>query len=139
MCKMKILIFVLFLFPSLLLNAQQGNKEKKEVSILFDINSEKEFLYEGESFKFFQKTEWEEGVEYGIGDESFFVEKGSYRVELSSIKDVKLSDFKDIKKDIETDTIWGFKSDIYEKVYLYEKICDDKYIKHEAVLLYFEI
>ena len=136
---MKIVTFILFLFPSVLLNAQQENKEKKEVSILFDINSEKKFIYEYNSIKFFAKTEYEEGVQYRIGDEYFFVDGVSKGVALSSIKDVKLSDFKEIKKDIETDTIWGFKSDIYEKVYLYEKICDDKYIKYEAVLLYFEI
>ena len=114
---MKIVIFILFLFPSVLLNAQQENKEKKEVSILFDINSEKKFIYEYNSIKFFAKTEYEEGVQYRIGDEYFFVDGVSKWVALSSIKDVKLSDFKEIKKDIETDTIWGFKSDIYEKVY----------------------
>ena len=115
------------------------NQEKKVISVMFDINSEKEIIYEGKSIKFFAKTEYEEGVQYRIGDEYFFVDGGSKGVALSSIKDVKLSDFKEIKKDIETDTIWGFKSDIYEKVYLYEKICDGKYIKYEAELMYFEI
>lgn len=115
------------------------NQEKKVISVLFDIKSKKEFIYERKTIKFFEKLKQKRGVQYRIGDEYFFVKKGNNGIAFSSIKDVKLSDFEDIKKDIETDTVWGFKSDIYEKVYLYEKICDDKYIKYEAVLLYFEI
>ena len=105
---------------------------------MFDINSEKEIIYEGKSIKFFAKTEYEEGVQYRTGDEYFFVDRGSKGVVLTSIKDVKFSDLEDIKKDIENNK-YLFKSDIYEKVYLYEKVCDDKYIKYEAELLYFEI
>lgn len=129
----------IYLFSYLFINLVTfQNQEKKVISVLFDIKSEKEFIYEDKSIKFFAKTEYEEGVQYRIGDEYFFVDRGSKGVALSSIKDVKFSDLVDIKKDIENNK-YVFKSDIYEKVYLYKKICDDKYIKYEAVLLYFEI
>ena len=78
------------------------------ISVLFDIKSKKEFIYERKTIKFFEKLKQKRGVQYRIGDEYFFVKKGNNGIAFSSIKDVKLSDFEDIKKDIETDTVWGF-------------------------------
>ena len=127
----------LFIYLSIYLVTFQ-NQEKKVISVMFDIKSEKEFIYEGKSIKFFAKTKQRRGVVYRIGDEYFFVDRGNEGVALSSIRGVKFSDLEDIKKDIENNK-YLFKSDIYEKVYLYKKICDGKYIKYEAELLYFEV
>lgn len=126
----------LFIYLSICFISFQN--QKQTISVYFNEESPEKFLSdEGQNLSFFEKIQQKNETIFIIQDEYFFLKKGQKKVCVASIEEIQFTSIEDVKKDIHKNK-YIFKSEIYEKIYLYEVINKNKYIKHEVELLYFE-